>query len=102
MLTDYNSNRRPSQYGAPLLQGKRVDFLGSLGDTARLLGVDIHYNSEVTGYVDSDRPAAYLANGEIHQADVGLCSLSTSTRFFISAQIYLATDSNICSLYSQT
>ncbi|GAA5977020.1 hypothetical protein JCM5350_007530 [Sporobolomyces pararoseus] len=59
----------PSQYGAPLLQGKRVDFLGSLGVTARLLGVEIHYNSEVTGYVDSDRPAAYLANGEIHQAD---------------------------------
>ncbi|GAA5948540.1 hypothetical protein JCM3765_004916 [Sporobolomyces pararoseus] len=59
----------PSQYGAPLLQGKRVDFLGSLGVTARLLGVQIYYDSEVTGYVDSEHPAAYLANGEIYQAD---------------------------------
>lgn len=45
-------------------------MLGSLGVAARLLGAEIEYNSEVVGYIDSDQPAAYLANGEIRHADV--------------------------------
>jgi hypothetical protein len=63
---------RPSQYGAPILQGKRSQFLGSLGVAARMLGVAIEYSSEVVGYVDSDTPAAYLSSGEMHTADVSI------------------------------
>ncbi|GAA6009552.1 hypothetical protein JCM11491_003601 [Sporobolomyces phaffii] len=50
--------------------GKRSHFLGSLGIAARMSGVEIEYNSEVTGYVDGERPAVSLANGRVLHADV--------------------------------
>ncbi|GAA5853268.1 hypothetical protein JCM5353_008947 [Sporobolomyces roseus] len=61
----------PSRYGAPLLQGKRSQFLASLGVQARLLGVRFEYNREVVGYDDSsDRPGVILENRELRRADV--------------------------------
>ncbi|GAA5863871.1 hypothetical protein JCM8547_006090 [Rhodosporidiobolus lusitaniae] len=61
------------QYGAPLLQGRRAGYLGSLGTEARLLGVSIRLESEVSGYLDSeDEPAVVLKSGEIVRGDVVL------------------------------
>ncbi|GJN94739.1 hypothetical protein Rhopal_007831-T1 [Rhodotorula paludigena] len=61
----------PAIYGAPILQGKRASFLGSLGVEARLLGVQIRYESEVVKYWDSaEEPAVVLASGEVVSGDV--------------------------------
>ncbi|GAA5917153.1 hypothetical protein JCM5296_006651 [Sporobolomyces johnsonii] len=58
-------------FGAPLLQGRRAQFLGSLGTEARLLGVNFKLEAEVTGYWDSDNePAVVLRTGEIVRGDV--------------------------------
>ncbi|ORY88676.1 hypothetical protein BCR35DRAFT_324226 [Leucosporidium creatinivorum] len=58
-------------YGAPLLQGSRPQFLGSLGVEARMLGVDIRYESEVVGYWDAEEePAVVLRGGEVVKSDV--------------------------------
>ncbi|GAA5828568.1 hypothetical protein JCM11251_000854 [Rhodosporidiobolus azoricus] len=59
------------KYGAPLLQGRRATFLGSLGTEARLLGVNIKLEAEVVEYYDSsDEPAVVLRTGEMIRADV--------------------------------
>ncbi|GAA5970271.1 hypothetical protein JCM11641_001643 [Rhodosporidiobolus odoratus] len=59
------------QYGAPLLQGRRATFLGSLGTEARLLGVTIRLEAEVVQYVDSRyEPAVVLRNGGSLPGDV--------------------------------
>jgi len=69
--TDAESRTRAEKYGAPILQGKRSHFIGVLGTEARLLGVKIRYETEVTGYSDSsESPAVILAGGEIVRADV--------------------------------
>ncbi|BGP28100.1 hypothetical protein JCM10295v2_007087 [Rhodotorula toruloides] len=53
-------------YGAPILQGRRAAFLGSLGVEARLLGAQIRLNSEVVKYWDAeDEPAVVLRGGEV-------------------------------------
>ncbi|CEQ40827.1 SPOSA6832_02475 [Sporobolomyces salmonicolor] len=58
-------------FGAPLLQGRRAQFLGSLGTEARLLGVNIKLEAEVTSYWDSDdQPAVVLRTGEVIRGDV--------------------------------
>ncbi|TKA50020.1 hypothetical protein B0A53_06502, partial [Rhodotorula sp. CCFEE 5036] len=59
------------QHGAPILQGRRSTFLGSLGTEARLLGVTIRLASEVVKYWDSnEEPAVVLRGGETLRADV--------------------------------
>ncbi|GAA6019694.1 hypothetical protein JCM10207_009230 [Rhodosporidiobolus poonsookiae] len=59
------------QYGAPILQGRRATFLGSLGVEARMLGVSIRLESEVVGYLDSDgEPGVVLRSGETLRSDV--------------------------------
>ncbi|GAA5890509.1 hypothetical protein JCM6882_002944 [Rhodosporidiobolus microsporus] len=58
-------------YGAPLLQGRRATFLGSLGTEARLLGVSIRLEAEVIEYYDSpDEPSVILRTGEMVRGDV--------------------------------
>ncbi|BGP35914.1 hypothetical protein JCM10296v2_007766 [Rhodotorula toruloides] len=60
-----------AKYGAPILQGRRAAFLGSLGVEARLLGVQVRLNSEVTKYWDAeDEPAVVLRGGEVMRGDV--------------------------------
>lgn len=62
---------RIDMYGAPVLQGRRSTFLGSLGTEARLLGISIRLASEVVEYWDSrDEPAVVLRGGEVLRADV--------------------------------
>ncbi|BGO96176.1 hypothetical protein NBRC10512_006671 [Rhodotorula toruloides] len=59
------------KYCAPILQGRRAAFLGSLGVEARLLGVQIRLNSEVVKYWDAeDKPAVVLRSGEVVPGDV--------------------------------
>ncbi|GAA6035431.1 hypothetical protein JCM8097_000252 [Rhodosporidiobolus ruineniae] len=58
-------------FGAPLLQGRRAGFLGSLGTEARMLGVRILLDSEVVAYSDSeDQPGVQLSSGELLRSDV--------------------------------
>ncbi|GAA5969540.1 hypothetical protein JCM3765_002659 [Sporobolomyces pararoseus] len=71
----------PREYGAPICQGKRSQFIGVLGTEALLLGVKFRYEAEVTGYSDSEQPAVILKGGEIVRGDVvvvcdGIRSLS--------------------------
>jgi hypothetical protein len=71
---------RIDQHGAPILQGRRSTFLGSLGTEARLLGVTIRLASEVVKYWDSnEEPAVVLRGGETLRADV-----SSRNRFGLS------------------
>ncbi|GAA5823213.1 hypothetical protein JCM3770_004325 [Rhodotorula araucariae] len=66
-----NTDELPAQYGAPILQGRRASFLGSLGIEARMLGVNIRLNSEVVQYCDAeDEPAVVLQSGEVVKGDV--------------------------------
>ena len=72
---------RPKEYGAPICQGKRSQFIGVLGTEALLLGVKFRYEAEVTGYSDSEEPSVILRGGEIIRGDVivvcdGIRSLS--------------------------
>ncbi|GAA5999503.1 hypothetical protein JCM5350_002781 [Sporobolomyces pararoseus] len=71
----------PKEYGAPICQGKRSQFIGVLGTEALLLGVKFRYEAEVTGYSDSEEPSVILRGGEIIRGDVvvvcdGIRSLS--------------------------
>lgn len=67
-LLDFDS---PNKFGAPLLQGSRPHFLGSLGVEARLLGVSIRLDTEVVGYWDSaDEQAVITRSGEVIRGDV--------------------------------
>ncbi|BGP04019.1 hypothetical protein NBRC10513v2_007760 [Rhodotorula toruloides] len=60
-----------AKYGAPILQGRRAAFLGSLGVEGRLLGVQIRLDSEVVKYWDAeDDPAVVLRGGEVVRGDV--------------------------------
>ncbi|BGP44002.1 hypothetical protein JCM10450v2_008218 [Rhodotorula kratochvilovae] len=66
-----NVDELPAQYGAPILQGRRASFLGSLGIEARLLGVNIRLEAEVVQYWDAeDEPAVMLRSGEVIRGDV--------------------------------
>lgn len=69
----------PREFDAPMLQGHRAQFLGVLGIEARLLMVDIRYETEVAKYFDSsDSPALVTTSGEVIQADVRLSLLENS------------------------
>jgi len=61
---------RHKQYGAPICQGKRSQFIGILGTEALLLGVKFRYEATVTGYSDAEEPAVILQGGEIIRGDV--------------------------------
>ncbi|GAA5846050.1 hypothetical protein JCM3766R1_001350, partial [Sporobolomyces carnicolor] len=67
------------RYGAQHCQGKRSQFIGVLGTEALLLGVKFRYDSEVTGFTDSQTPAVILRGGEIVRGDaVVVCDGSRS------------------------
>ncbi|BGP58578.1 hypothetical protein JCM8202v2_006247 [Rhodotorula sphaerocarpa] len=76
-------------YGAPVLQGRRSTFLGSLGTEARLLGISIRLASEVVEYWDSrDEPAVVLRGGEVLRADVIIVAdgVHSSSRQLLTSQ----------------
>ncbi|KAI5475153.1 hypothetical protein MNV49_001869 [Pseudohyphozyma bogoriensis] len=71
----------PEKFGAPLLQGHRAQFLGSLGIEARLLGVKVLYERDVYQYRDTPRkPAIVTKQGDVIYADTILICDGTSSR----------------------
>lgn len=70
VLTHAHNMLRSRRYGAPICQGARTKFVGVLGTEARLLGVKIRYEAEVTGFSDSEHPAVILRGGEVIRGDV--------------------------------
>ncbi|GEM11814.1 monooxygenase [Rhodotorula toruloides] len=70
-IWEENLGELSARYGAPILQGRRAAFLGSLGVEARLLGAQIRLNSEVVKYWDAeDEPAVVLRGGEVVRGEV--------------------------------
>lgn len=65
-----DNKRLAKQYGSPMFQGHRAQFLGVFGVEARMLGVEVVPYTEIVDVLDnSERPACIAADGRIFTAD---------------------------------
>ncbi|KAL8278875.1 hypothetical protein RQP46_008746 [Phenoliferia psychrophenolica] len=70
-LMEENLADFPTRFGAPVLNGHRAQYLGSLGVEARFLGCTIRLDTSVEEYYDTPSyPAVVCKSGEVIEADV--------------------------------